>query len=130
MKKFTVTISIILVMTSVFGSVCNADDKKGYVVGSLNDIPDGYANVNFTGEAYCNENDYVTGCSYLLNSYPDEGPGSLSKYSFPVVQPIECSTDKEGFRVCTGCKVVLHGTTNLATQVSFYVYAFCGRTKH
>ena len=141
MKKATVMVVIILAMITL-GSVCGAGDKsgdkKGYIVRSIVNVTLPPGSGSF-GEAYCAQNDFVTGCSYLLFSYP--GCTSLSDYSFPVVQPIGCSEDKEGFRVCTGCRVVMvppHtdplpancSATPLPLEVEFWVYAYCSSPKH
>ena len=130
MRKVTMLIVIILTVIIALGSVCGADDKKGYIVRSetdITDMPPNYTSPGITGEAYCNDNDYVTGCSYLLKAYP--GSAKPSDYTFPVVQPIGCSTDKEGFRICTGCRVLMEGITNVTTEV-LWVYAYCSRGKH
>ncbi len=128
MKKVAALV-IVLAVIWALGCNCSAADKSGYVVRTLFDIPDGNTSPGSVGESYCRgETDYVTGCSYLLNSYP--GGGSPADYIFNVVQPIGCEVDRDGFRVCTGCWVELYSKSVLAPQVSYSVYAYCGRSNH
>jgi hypothetical protein len=134
MKKVAV-VTVILVMITALGSVCGADEKKGYVVRSITTITLPPGQDGSQGESFCRGNDFVTGCSYVLGRYP--GCTSLLDYAFPVVQPIECSEDKQGFRVCTGCRVVVIppdvdllppscNATPLPLEIDLWVYAYCG----
>jgi hypothetical protein len=136
MRKLAVIV-VILALITVLGSVCGADDKKGYVVRSITTITLPPGEDGSHGEAFCAGDDFVTGCSYVLGLYP--GCTSLSDYTFPVVQPIGCSEDKQGFRVCTGCRVVvvtpdidplppMCNNTPLPLRVELWVYAYCGKT--
>jgi len=156
MKKVIVMIVIISAMIT-FGSVCGAadktGDKKGYVVKesfSFKLVPNPATGNppwgpwgSSEGRVYCAKNDFVTGCSYALYSYP--GYTQLSDYAFLNVIPIECTPDlKEedaGVAVCKGCLVTL--TVNhpdpppdtippdvTPTDGWFRVYAYCGSSNN
>jgi hypothetical protein len=113
---------------------CNASEfpiswnvrEPGYVVTEFIRSPEG--STNSTGYAYCNEGDYVTGCSYSLVEYAPS-LSSLSDYSFPIVAPAGCSLDEQGLKVCTACRVLMHRTVSLG-EPAFHVYAYCGRSNH
>ncbi len=145
MKKLTVMIVTICVMITL-GSVCGADDKKGYVVKetfkfTLVENPNPTGPLPWgpwgssEGRVYCANNDFVTGCSYSLESFP--GYTRLPDYAFLNVIPIECSPDlrdeETGVAVCKGCLVTL--TVNhpdpppsgSPTDGTFRAYAYCGR---
>jgi len=136
MKKVYV-IAIILALIIALVSVCGAEDKKGYVVRSITTITLPPGQDGSQGEAFCHAgDDFVTGCSYVLGRYP--GCTSLLDYAFPVVQPIGCTEDKQGFRVCTGCRVVVIppdidplppscNATPLPLEIDLWVYAYCGK---
>jgi hypothetical protein len=121
--KYVIMMAVVVLAVIALGSLCEAADKRGYTVRSVVHVPDDGS----IGEAYCAATDYVTGCSYLLYQYP--GGTTLADYSFPVVQPIECTEDKEGFRVCTGCRVSMHSAVSETPDATFWVYAYCGRSK-
>ena len=147
MKKLNVMIIIIFIMVSL-GSVCGADDKKGYVVKETfqfilvpnpnpdsNGLPWGPWGGS-EGRVYCSNNDFVTGCSYSLESYP--GYTRLSDYAFLNVIPIECSPDlrdeESGEAVCKGCLVTLTVShpdpptyPQSPTDGKFRAYAYCGK---
>lgn len=146
MKKLIVMIVMVSTMIAL-GSVCGAGDKKGYVVketfqftlvknpNAANGLPWGPWGGS-EGRVYCANNDFVTGCSYSLQSYP--GYTQLSDYGFLNVIPIECTPDLRnvdaGEAVCKGCVVhltVIHPDppANLAipTGGTFRAYAYCGR---
>jgi len=135
MKKWILMMLMIIVAMITLGSVCGADEKRGYVVRSITTITLPPGQGGSQGEAFCHGNDFVTGCSYVLGRYP--GCTSLSDYAFPVVQPIDCTEDKHGFRVCTGCRVVVIppdvdplppscSATPLPLEIDLWVYAYCG----
>jgi len=144
MKKVIVMTVIIFAMITL-GSVCGAGDKNGYVVKEtftfkLGQNPNngswGPLDHSNVGRVYCANNDFVTGCSYSLESYP--GYTQLSDYAFLNVIPIECTPDlkeeDDGVAVCKGCFVqlnVIHPAPPPSpaspTEGKFRVYAYCGK---
>jgi hypothetical protein len=152
MKKGTVMIVIILAVITL-GSVCSASDKNSYVVKqtftfnlvpnptSVDGLPWGPWDGSGTGQVFCDNNDFVTGCSYSLRRYP--GYTNLSDYSFLNVMPIGCTPSLQeelggpavdGEAVCKGCRVALtinHPGPPLSpdspTDGEFRVYTYCGR---
>ncbi len=146
MKKLAVVIVVFAMILLV--SVCGAADKKGYVVketfqftlvpnpNASNGLPWGpWGDNNGIGRVYCDKSDFVTGCSYSLQSYP--GYTRPWEYSFLHVIPIECNPDlrdeDDGTTVCNGCFVQLsvnHPDPPLnpgsPTDGEFRVYTYCG----
>ena len=137
MKKVAVMIVIMIIMITL-GSVCGAEDKRGYVVKqSFTFEPGAGGNVR---EVSCNSGDFVTGCSHRLYSYTPTGSNpSLSSFAFLNVIPINCTPSLketvqgeplDGQAVCTGCSVAMTvtdpGAENIGS-VTFSAYAYCGR---
>ena len=147
MKKGTVMMIVVLAIIAL-GAVCGADDKKGYVVketftfklvpnpNEVDGLPWGPLEGSNQGRVYCANNDFVTGCSHVLKSYP--GYTRPWDYSFLNVIPIECSPDlkdeEAGEALCRGCLVTL--TINhpdpppspaSPTDGTFSVYTYCSR---
>jgi len=66
------------------------------------------------------ENDYVTGCSYSLNSYQE----SRRYYRFIKVLPDSCLLGD----ICQGCRVVLYNSADVTLSVDFSAIAYCSST--
>ena len=78
MKKCTLMMMVIIFATIALGSVCGAGDKNGYVVketftftllpnpNRVDGLPWGPRDGSDEGRVYCENNDFVTGCSYSL----------------------------------------------------------------
>lgn len=147
MKKCTLMMMVIILATIALGSVCGAGDKNGYVVKetftyTLVKDPLGTGSSYWgpkpdsnEGRVYCANNDFVTGCSYALETYP--GITAPSDYDFKQVIPIQCSPplmdEDSGVATCKGCLAVLYVKpftliSDPAVQLDgkFRVYTYCG----
>jgi hypothetical protein len=142
---------VITLAIITLGSVCGAGDKNGYVVketftfnlvpnpNKVDGLPWGPWDGSGEGRVYCENNDFVTGCSYSLRGYP--GYTHLSDYAFMNVIPIQCTPSLQetgggpvvdGEAVCKGCLVNLTinhpdpPSDNLPKHGEFRVYTYCG----
>ena len=158
MKKLTLMTAVFF-LTITLGSVCGAGDKTGYDGYVVKEtfqfrlVPDPEADPNTngfpwgpwgtgTGTVFCINDDFVTGCSHALESYP--GYTRLDEYSFINVIPIQCEPDSfrdkdSGKARCKGCLV--HLTVNhpqpppvsndpehpTPTDGYFRAYAYCAK---
>jgi len=67
------------------------------------------------------ENDYVTGCSFSINSYQI----SLDYYKVLMVVPDYCGVGD----ICQGCRVVLFNSYGSDLQAGFSAHAYCSTAR-